>query len=400
MINICKSIQNFNLGRDQDRLEMKYRKMRSNAFVFMRGTCHLFYDRLPREKILDRAPLTWCCGDLHLENFGSYKGDNRLAYFDINDFDEAALAPLTWDLVRLVSSILIGSINLGVTKKEASFLSKTFLESYRISLVHGKSYWIERETAIGKIRVLLDNVRERTRADFLNKRTKIYRGKRQLKIDGQKALPVSSNQFDLIHQFMSVFAKKQVDPTFFEPIDVAKRIAGTGSLGVERYIILINGKGHPDGNYLLDLKEALPSSLIPHLTVKQPKWKTESFRTVELQHRMQAVSMAFLQPVKIKKTDYILRALQPSEDRIILDRSVNSLNELEQILQAMGNIVASAHIRSAGRNGSAIADELVEFGQNKLWGKQLLKIADECAQQIEKDWKTYCCAFDDGFFNS
>ncbi|HAN57343.1 MAG TPA: DUF2252 domain-containing protein, partial [Betaproteobacteria bacterium] len=64
---------------------LKYRNLRSNPFVFLRGTCHLFYDRLPRDRVLDRAPLTWICGDLHIENFGSYKGDNRLVYFDMND---------------------------------------------------------------------------------------------------------------------------------------------------------------------------------------------------------------------------------------------------------------------------------------------------------------------------
>lgn len=84
-------------GRDPERLQLKYSKMRSNAFVFMRATCHLFYDRLPQDDLFKRAPLTWACGDLHLENFGSYKGDNRLVYFDLNDFDEAALAPACQD---------------------------------------------------------------------------------------------------------------------------------------------------------------------------------------------------------------------------------------------------------------------------------------------------------------
>jgi hypothetical protein len=33
----------------------------------------------------------------HIENFGSYKGDNRLVYFDIGDFDESLLGPSAWD---------------------------------------------------------------------------------------------------------------------------------------------------------------------------------------------------------------------------------------------------------------------------------------------------------------
>ena len=68
--------------------------MASDPFYFFRGTAHLFYEDLVNtEAALPGQPLTWVCGDLHIENFGSYKGDNRLVYFDINDFDEANLAP-------------------------------------------------------------------------------------------------------------------------------------------------------------------------------------------------------------------------------------------------------------------------------------------------------------------
>ena len=30
-----------------------------------------------------RTPISWLCGDLHLENFGSFNRDNRLVYFDM-----------------------------------------------------------------------------------------------------------------------------------------------------------------------------------------------------------------------------------------------------------------------------------------------------------------------------
>src|SRR5439155_13621635 len=112
MVNVVRRIQSFNAGRDAERLRMKYRNLRSNPFVFLRGTCHLFYDRLPQDGLFRSAPLTWICGDLHLENFGSYKGDNRLVYFDVNDFDEAALAPASWDIVRFLTSVLVGADNM------------------------------------------------------------------------------------------------------------------------------------------------------------------------------------------------------------------------------------------------------------------------------------------------
>ncbi|MFM6271696.1 MAG: DUF2252 family protein, partial [Dolichospermum sp.] len=75
-----------------------------DPFYFFRGTCHLFYEDLSENSGMNLAPLTWICGDLHLENFGSYKGNNRLVYFDINDFDEAVIAPCTWEIVRFITS--------------------------------------------------------------------------------------------------------------------------------------------------------------------------------------------------------------------------------------------------------------------------------------------------------
>ena len=100
-------IQTFNSQRDRATLAQKYIKMRKNAFTFFRGTCHLFYRDLPPDSILNTAPTVWSCGDLHLENFGAYKGDNRQIYFGIDDFDEGILAPCTWDIARLLTSIFL-----------------------------------------------------------------------------------------------------------------------------------------------------------------------------------------------------------------------------------------------------------------------------------------------------
>ena len=88
--SIVQRIKTFNNypPRNPDLLQLKYEKMKENAFSFLRGSCHLFYEDWPTNSLLNQAPLSWICGDLHLENFGSYQGDNRLTYFDINDFED------------------------------------------------------------------------------------------------------------------------------------------------------------------------------------------------------------------------------------------------------------------------------------------------------------------------
>lgn len=76
MNDSAERIRAFNQGRDPRLVQMKYKAMRKDVFAFFRGTCHLFYEDWPASTPLDQAPTTWICGDLHMENLGSYKGDN------------------------------------------------------------------------------------------------------------------------------------------------------------------------------------------------------------------------------------------------------------------------------------------------------------------------------------
>ena len=365
-MDIVRRIQAFNMGRDPQRLRLKYRAMRASAFAFLRGSNHLFYDRLPRSGIFRSMPLTWCCGDLHLENFGSFKGDNRLAYFDINDFDEAALAPASWDLVRMLSSLRIAADDVTIRTSEAG--------------------------------TLLDGLKLRRRVDFLDNRTRLGRKGRQIRIDGARALPASDEDRARVEEFMRAFRHTQLLPDFYKVLDVARRVAGTGSLGVSRYVVLVNGKGTPSGNYLLDLKESLPSAIASRVAVPQPRWLSEAHRIVTVEQRMQAVSPAFLEAVRLGTTPYVLRALQPFEDRVTLNAAKQGLVVLQHVTQTMAKLVAWAQLRSAGRDGSAIADELVDYARRAKWRQKLLEAAAASASQVALDAKTFNAAYDKGAF--
>ncbi|MHB8471664.1 MAG: DUF2252 domain-containing protein [Gammaproteobacteria bacterium] len=391
--SIFERILHYNRGRDPERLAIKLHVMQANAFRFLRGTCHLFYEDLPRNPILRKAPITWICGDLHLENFGSYKGDNRLAYFDMNDFDEASLAPCTWELLRFLVSVLIGAKTLkGSQPIDAPALCRGFLDAYGSALQDGKAQWIERETATGLVKELLDELRDRQRKVLLSKYTRIKNGGRQIKIDGKKTLAIEATARQKVKVFMKQFTAAQSNPRFFRMLDVARRVAGTGSLGVDRTIILVEGKGSPNGNYLLDLKEALPSCLTPKLRVRQPVWNTEAERIVAIQQRMQAVSPAFLHAVVIDKKSYVLRGLQSSQDRVDLQRWDGREGPLEQVMTTLGQLAAWGQLRSSGRQGSASADELVAFGAKTKWRKALIEVALEYSKKVEQDWESYCVA--------
>ena len=399
MLDVAHEIAQFNAGRDPERLAMKYARMRTSPFVFLRGTCHLFYKHLSDGSVLDGSPRTWICGDLHLENFGTYKGDNRLIYFDINDFDEACLAPCLFEMIRLLSSVLVAAADLKLSRAEALALCHTAIDSYAAALRFGKARWIEEETAEGMVGELFAALHQRSRVDHLNRRTELKGKKRALRMDGKKALPVTDETRSKVTAFMHDFARREPNPAFYEIIDVARRIAGTGSLGVDRYVILVEGKGSPDGNYLLDMKLALPSATAPNVKTPQPKWKSEAERVVAIQQRDQVVSQAFLHAVEFEKQPYVLRGLQPSEDRVALENWNGKLPRLETVVRTMAELVAWAHFRCSGRKASAIADDLIAFGEDTKWQLPLIDLATQCEAQVVSDWREYCEAFDRGAFN-
>jgi uncharacterized protein (DUF2252 family) len=389
---IVDAIFSHNAGREAQRLAMKYAKMAQSPFIFLRGACHLFYDALPDSSLFRDAPLGWCCGDLHFENFGSYKGDNRLVYFDINDYDEAALAPITWDMVRLLTSIQCGADALNATRAEALAVSETCLAAYRSALIDGKPLWVERETSRGLVNELLTALQGRDRAAFLDKRT-IRKGRRRsLTLDGVKALPASEAQKRVVTEFMDRFAAMQPNPKFFEVLDIGRRIAGTGSLGLERFVVLVEGKGSPDGNYLIDIKQAKPSAMVPHLTglgIRQPAWADEASRVVAIQKRMQAIDHAFLQPVMLEGLPCILKGLQPSEDRVAIGEWGKKLDRLQEVVTTMGRLLAWDQLRASGRSGAATADELIAFAQRGDWGVTMLQAASEMSVTTQAQWKVF-----------
>ncbi|HOL64508.1 MAG TPA: DUF2252 family protein, partial [Accumulibacter sp.] len=217
--NAAQLIAEFNAGRDAERLAIKYRNMRADVFVFLRGTCHLFYRRLPEVPVLQQAPLTWLCGDLHLQNFGSYKDQNRDVRFDINDYDEAALAPCTWDLVRFLTSMRFALSGLPLSKRQTTDLEERYLAVYAKTVAENSPATLDEKPATGLIHELLKHAAERSRAKFLDTRTELSNGQRRLKVDGVKALPLLDGDRQRIDAMWQPLVASSGNPTFFQILD-------------------------------------------------------------------------------------------------------------------------------------------------------------------------------------
>jgi uncharacterized protein (DUF2252 family) len=396
MPSIPERLKAFNQGRDPQRLAMKYAAMAKDPFAFFRGTCHLFYEDWPKNSPLDATPAAWISGDLHLENFGSYKGDNRLVYFDINDFDEAAKAPAAWDLARILASLWTARKGFQLDKGQAESLSQIFLDAYTAELSLGKARWLERATAEGMIRDLLKSLKNRSRLRLIEERTEP--GGERLRIDGKRTLVADAESQAKVRAILTEVEAVHDKANFFQVLDVARRIAGVGSLGLERYTILVDGRGKTEGHFLLDLKVQPGSSLKPYLHLPQPPWPHEAERVVAVQSRGQAIAPAFAAPVAYAGKSYVLRELMPTSDSLTLQNWNGKLPRLEIVLASMGRLVAWSHLRSASWQGAALLDEWIDFGRHDSWRPPLLDYAKNYAKQVKADWQEFGEAYKNGEF--
>lgn len=157
---------------------------------------------------------------------------------------------------------------------------------------------------------------------------------------------------------------------------------------MERYAILVRNK-ITKKHYLLDMKEARPSSLLPHVHIRQPKWKNEAERVIAIQTRLEFCPPALLRPVYYDKKWFVLKELQPVQDKVDLTLAKGKLNKLEDFILPMAQLAAYAHLRGTGRQGSSTADELAESVSRPKWLHQRTELARELAEQTRKDYRDF-----------
>ena len=385
-----------NQGRDAARLTLKLAAIRRDEFAFFRGTNPLFLSFLPRAHALFRAPATLVSGDLHLENFGAFKGDNRLCYFDVNDFDEACRAPFTVDIVRFLSCLHVAAPGLELKPAEARRLCGQFLEAYRDAVRDGKPRWIERSLADGVFRTLLRRTMGRTRLELLDRLTKCRDGRRRLRVDGRRAFALEGREARLLRDFVARVRGQSHTPRFYSLLDAAHRIAGNGSLGLPRFSLLVRGRGSPDGNFVLDLKAAAPSAVARWLARAQPQWPDEAARVVTVQRITQAIPPALLNAVSLQGHPFVLKELQPRIDRLDLSRWHDKRRRFTQAIVGMGRVAAWAHLRGCGHYGAASAEALQAYVAGRGWMDSAQRLAAAAAKRSSAAWKIYAADYDRG----
>ncbi len=395
MESLVNRIIQFHSDRQEPTLKRKYALMAIDPFTFYRATCFLFYEDLAKNPIINSGPLAWICGDLHLENFGSYRATNGLVYFDINDFDEAQLAPALWEVLRFLCSIGMATESWGYSQKEACSLMETALSTYVDLLRAGKPYSIEREVSPPLIQAFFDKAEREREKDLLKER--VDKKKLKLLLIQDKTFALDQEKKEFVQNTLNQFFNQKGES--LKVVDVAFRIAGTGSLGVARYVALAWDESKEKWR-LLDIKKSTPSSLAQHLKVRQPIWESEAHRIVGAQRFMQYALPRFIDPIKIGEEDFVIKQLQPSAQKIDHQLCKSKLKNSETIIITMAQALASAQLRSAARLGSANTDELIAFASVDNWQKELTTLAIQYTETMKNYFKDYKKLYKVGSFVS
>ncbi len=332
-------------------LRRKLSRMSASPLAFLRGAAPLFYELLAQDSELAAGPegQGFIQGDAHVENFGAYspalhEGDSWKkghASFHLNDFDEATRGAWRWDVLRLTTSLLLAGRELGQSGPVVLELCRTLIDSH-VRSACDEAALPDPPPAVAN---LVEKVDTRSRRKLLDDRTDSEGGQRHF-VRGDRYLEVSDEIAQAVPAALRLFAERTAatggpELDQLEPLDIAFRVAGTGSLGALRVAVLTRGKGGGDGNWLFDLKEQLRSSvdlLAPRSAAPSRAAEVEeAFRScVEPPPRMLGTS-------RLGEHEVLVRRLTPQEDKLSLAQLKPA--ELGALSAYLGALLGDAHRR-------------------------------------------------------
>jgi uncharacterized protein (DUF2252 family) len=349
--SVLVAVLEANRGRDPERVRLKVARMAGDPFAFFRGSCHRFVSAWPQLRPPDAGPPIRVCGDLHVENFGAYRDDAGKYCYDINDFDEAAHAPCAVDPTRCATSILLAADSWRLSPLAANGLVLAYLDRYQ-SAVESPLPALLAETETtgaggGPIWRLLGKHTMSAQSALLDRHTERTRdGTRRIARDKGRHPRLDPERRELALEAMHAYGKARGQEDFFAPIDVSGRVCGVGSLGVERYLVLVSGGGSSETNQLFDIKECLASAWEAQ-EHPAPDPAREARRVVDAQRILQYRPTAGLDVFPMGKKTYRIREMIPVENRSRIERFRKKPRKLLAAIETAGVLTGLAHLRAA-----------------------------------------------------
>ncbi len=364
------AVEETNRSRLPELAPIRVGRMAASPFAFLRGSAGLMaYD-------LARAPLTGIgaqiCGDAHAANFGLYGDARGGLIIDLNDFDETVHGPWEWDLKRLATSLVLAGREAGAGEDVCAAAARDAVGAYRrtmrlLAKLPALDAWnaiadeelvshTDARDLLGTLERVSEKARHNTSARFAAKSTERIEsgdgseGRRFVdappvlrRVPDAEAAAVAAS----LGEYRETLAEDRLPLLGRYAIqDVAFRVVGTGSVGLRSYVVLLlDHRGEP---LVLQVKEARPSALLPHLPeagFKAPDTAHEGRRVVFGQKRMQVVSDFLLGWTTVDGRPFQVRQFRNRKGSV--DPAALSPDQLDDYGRMTGALLARAHAHSA-----------------------------------------------------
>ena len=360
-LNIVKATRQFEswLGArtrlDKKDLRLKHERMKAELFPFFRATYSRWAQLWPEIcSDLAKAPQVLAVGDLHVENFGTWRDIEGRLIWGVNDFDEAWPMAYTVDLVRLAVSAHL-AVDAGGLPLKREEICDTILDGYRESLADkGLAFVLEEEHS------WLRKIAESELRDPVH-----FWEKMNALPTLKTAVPISA--VDAIEHLMPAPGIKY---------RIAHRVAGLGSLGHARYVAIADWHG---GKIAREAKALAPSSTCWAESLnatKDPGPAEILYQTII--NRAVRCPDPFVQ----LRGRWIVRRLGPHCSRIELTSLRGAGIEL-RLLHAMGWETANIHL------GTPSARKPVMRHLHKQKPNWLHAAAAAMLEKVRDDWNVW-----------
>lgn len=369
-----------NATRLQELVPVRFGRMLQSPFAFYRGAAALMATDLAAGGSTNVPVVS--CGDAHISNFGFFASPERTLLFDLNDFDEAGIAPWEWDVKRLVASIYIGARENSMSEDACYEAARTAAARYRevLGRMQGMTalerYYSRVDATMiesfaqtskqaRKIRKVTAKARGRTSEQVLDKIGTVTEDGELLIVDDPPILQHTGHaSHDRLQRFITSYTqtvRADISQLLqqYRVTDYALRVVGVGSVGTRCYIVALQG---PSGDPLfIQIKEAGPSVLVTYGGMPQTipgvieaPDHTEGHRVVAGQRILQSQSDPFLGWIvgydgakgEHVRVDYYLRQFRDMKGSI--DLSSLKPDGYRRMGEVCAALLARAHSQSVG----------------------------------------------------
>ena len=400
-----QAILDFNSNFDPKSLKLKLSAITTSPFAFFRATFHLFASDLltgPFSKFPTAPSKGRIVADLHTENFGGFRAVSGDLVYDINDFDDSAAGqPYEYDLRRLLTSIILGGTESGLRIGDAVNGAETAAHEYFASLAEFASAKKHQDLAAlhdpALVRRLLKVAAEKPRDVFMKglaepgpkDRFEFKSGNPSFRpVDGKvRAEAEKRFPYFLAHCALP----KGTKASAFAFQDIVFRYAGKGSLGKNRYAILVRkGKSDPTNFGSLRLVEWKDSSDSP-LTApgggnKRKQSKNRNREVYEAAQAFQLMPKRLLGYVPFFDFPMQAREIGANDCRFSHGQYKTGA-KLEQAAGVFGGITARAHLlASMGTEGPRKFVARAGVSQDRLV-QRLIAFATSYSSRVHDDFE-------------